>query len=490
MAFTDTVPSVAKAMPPFLHASLLDPLTREEKLGIEVLKPRNARQVLGIDVYEAKGLCKTFSIETFFELCELYRERREEYEYSTASESVEPASSAFQKDLKRALFAEAKSSNILRLLEYLVSEALMLSEAREELRREIELVEKEQERLEAEAMATDAALKSSGGNETAAAAVAAATTATAASAAAATIETGDVALDTTKAAEREEEERARAASESKQSDHDTVKVDYEQKQEQRDGESKVGCRATNGGEAEASAGMENEEGKEEEEKEAEEEEEEEEQGEAQGGEHEEKRGEEMEKASGQGAKVMSLAETALSHRTASQHPSAVLYAKECEKYGIPVSAIFTKCVESASVELNFSHYGLSHEGLSAITTALGKYDRLHSLNLADNWIDAEGAATVCTYLVDSTLVALDLGKNNVGLVCVRTEREGEREGEREPETEREREREKEGERKIEKAALQSPHTTPTQTTGRNRVRRRSCDQDEAPENPLGRGERA
>ena len=73
MSFTGPVPSVAKAVVPFLHASLLDPMTREEKLGVEVLRAANSRQVLKIDVYEAKGLCKVFSIETFFELCELYR---------------------------------------------------------------------------------------------------------------------------------------------------------------------------------------------------------------------------------------------------------------------------------------------------------------------------------------------------------------------------------------------------------------------------------
>ena len=68
MAFSDPIPSVAKAIVPFFHASLLEPMSREEKLGMEVLKPQNPRQVLKIDIYEAKGLCKVFSVETFFEL--------------------------------------------------------------------------------------------------------------------------------------------------------------------------------------------------------------------------------------------------------------------------------------------------------------------------------------------------------------------------------------------------------------------------------------
>ena len=325
------------------------------------------------------------------------RERREEYEYSTASEEVEPASASFQKDLQKALFSETKSSNILRLLEYLVSEALMLSEAREELRRAIEMVEEEQARAEHEAEVTAAATVAAATSSTAEAAeqspVVTANDAGVGEASTGTMNTNEQGQEA-KYADWNDQQETKAVTESKDSDCENTRF-----QEQAgdtfitdskdviegNGEQK---RGEHGTEAIGAVADEHEKGKDEQEEKTEKEE----------------KSCEVEKA------------PAASPRTASEHPSAVVYAKECKKYGIPVSAIFTKCVESASALLNFSHYGLSEEGLNAVTTALRTYNNLTSLNLADNWIGPEGTAIVCTYVETSSLVSLDLGKNNIGLV--------------------------------------------------------------------------
>ena len=302
-------------------------------------------------------------------------------------EGVEPAGASFQKDLLTALFAEGKSSKILRLLEYLVSDALMLSEAREELKEAISKVEHEQKELEAAAELVDASAGMRIENSI------------------------KKKRDPESVDEHLRRKEMSMVDEEKDGDYD---LQNHLKSASDHEESKLNSLAS-------------------EEKTGEKTFEDTEHDEAQNDEAQtcahakmpRERTESHDAAkhieSGKGIKgeerkISTLADAAAAPRTTAKHASATVYVNQCAKFGIPVSAIFTKCVDSSSSDLNFSHYGLSEEGLTAVTMALASYSNLTSLDLADNCIGPDGAAIVGSYLAGSNLLALNLAKNSIGLV--------------------------------------------------------------------------
>ena len=77
-AVRGTISQFKKYMVKFWTSSLLVPQAPGEVIGL-CAKPRNARQVLGIDIYEMQLLCHNFKANKVYELFHVFCERREEF---------------------------------------------------------------------------------------------------------------------------------------------------------------------------------------------------------------------------------------------------------------------------------------------------------------------------------------------------------------------------------------------------------------------------
>nr|XP_033812538.1 leucine-rich repeat-containing protein 74B [Geotrypetes seraphini] len=89
------------------------------------------------------------------------------------------------------------------------------------------------------------------------------------------------------------------------------------------------------------------------------------------------------------------------------------YLEACKVYGVVPISYFLR--HMADTNLTMRHHGLGPKGTKALAVPLITNTSILTLNLSDNWMEAEGAIAIADMLKENCFIAdLDLSDNNIG----------------------------------------------------------------------------
>eukprot|EP00948_MAST-09A_sp_MAST-9A-sp1_P000855 g855.t1 len=339
---------------PFLFQEFSCPQRKEEKLGIDVSRPKNIRQALGFDIYEAHGLIKQFKAKSLAKLCIILHDEKEALIQSGDYMNMPNFYAEFEQRLKRAIYSSSKAHLLYRLLDHVVEDPARVRSLRIQLE-EYEKAEKENEDEDED----EDEVESKNGDES----------------------EEKENHDDPDGQEKEMKNQEEKETEQKQQEVQQVEekadegmttfltetstlTDYHDADDSRMVESK---RKSSDGYQEFIAEI-----------------------------------------------KLIKAENILKK---DKLPLALSkYQTYCAKHNVSPISQFAKCINTNSTSLNLDHYGISYNGLAALFLHGLKFaPKVKELYIADNWIGNEGAVFVAHYLKsDNHLTALDLGYNQIG----------------------------------------------------------------------------
>ena len=346
--------------------SLLVPQSEEEQVGLRVSKPTNARQVIGIDYYEALGIKKFLDVDTPYGLNQ---------EYELASE--EGRLDVFLGNLRKAVYSSEKAAKLIKHIHNHYPSGPKAANAASsygEGRR----------RGEGGAGGDDGSTDTKEGKEGRGAGSAGAAAAAAASAAAAAATTAAAAAA---AATERKEGKEGAGGEGKERHADALS----------DEEDLVGL------------GMERDEGKEGKE------------GDGGGGglfitavaDHSEGKGGDAGDEGGGTTERASRGEPSMSSSDVDRQ-STDTYVARCMELQVNPCQKVIKSLGSATGDAPLGHYGLGTEGYLALCSALHHNRSVTHLDLADNWLQTPGLNPLSDALkINRSITRLDLSDNHL-----------------------------------------------------------------------------